>query len=317
MSVSVIICAYTLDRWDDLTDAIASAQRQTISPDEIIVVVDNNDDLLRRVRASFEAVRVVANHHGPGLSGGRNTGADIASGRILVFLDDDAVAEPQWIEQHLAGFTTPDVLGVGGDVKPIWRSSRPAWFPSEFLWVVGCTYTGMPVTPQPIRNPIGANMSIRADVFHRVGGFRQELGRRDIGGRAVTGTADETEFCIRALRTYPQGTWLYRPSASVGHVVPHRRATWRHFRERCRLEGASKAVLVGIRGPELGLASERRYVASVLPVGVLREIRDALRGRPGALARAAAITSGVTLTAGAFLQARAAIVAGRGERYVS
>jgi hypothetical protein len=56
-----------------------------------------------------------------------------------------------------------------------WRSGRafvvgtafPVWFPCEFDWVVGCTYAGMDVRSGRIRNPIGANMSIRADVIAR------------------------------------------------------------------------------------------------------------------------------------------------------
>jgi len=81
------------------------------------------------------------------------------------------------------GYSDPSVLGVGGDVTPIWRSDPPRWLPEELYWVIGCTYTGMPVEPAPIRNPIGANMSIRADVFAGAGGFRQELGRLDVAGR--------------------------------------------------------------------------------------------------------------------------------------
>lgn len=48
----------------------------------------------------------------------------------------------------------------------------PVWFPCEFDWVVGCTYAGMDVRSGRIRNPIGANMSIRADVIARAGGPR-------------------------------------------------------------------------------------------------------------------------------------------------
>jgi GT2 family glycosyltransferase len=315
--VSVIICAYTLDRWQDLLNAVQSCCEQTVPPLEVVVVVDNNDELRRRAEAALPDARVVANHHGPGLSGGRNSGADVADGSILLFLDDDAVASPRWLEEHLAGFGHENVLGVGGEVVPMWRAEMPAWLPSELYWVVGCTYTGMPETPGAIRNPIGANMSIRADVFAAAGGFQQELGRLDTGKRAITGTADETEFCIRVLRSYPDGEWMYRPDARVAHVVPAERATWRHFRDRCRLEGGSKAVLVRLSGQQAGLASERAYVRRVLPRAVVRELRSAVAGRPAGFVRAAVIVAGLWITALTYVRALALLAAGRGQRYVS
>ena len=215
------------------------------------------------------------------------------------------------------GYSDPSVLGVGGDVTPIWRSDPPRWLPEELYWVIGCTYTGMPVEPAPIRNPIGANMSIRADVFAGAGGFRHELGRLDVGGKAITGTADETEFCIRALQRYPDGQWFYRPAASIRHVVTPHRATWRHFVDRCRLEGGSKAVLVGLRGQRSGLASERSYVMRILPLGVLRELRAAARSEPYALKRAGVICAGFAITTWTYLCARVEMTLGRGQRYSS
>ncbi|HWX46073.1 MAG TPA: glycosyltransferase [Solirubrobacteraceae bacterium] len=317
VEASVIICAYTLDRWEELACAVQSVLEQTLPPREVTVVVDNNPELLARASEWFDGVQVVANHHGPGLSGARNTGADVSSGSILAFLDDDGTASPRWLEEHVAGYSDPSVLGVGGDVIPAWRSDPPVWLPRELYWVVGCTYTGLPVEPAPIRNPIGANMSIRADVFAGAGGFQHELGRLDVGGKTITGTADETEFCIRASRHYPDGQWTYRPAASIRHVVTPHRTTWRYFVERCRLEGGSKAVLVGLRGGRSGLASERRYVARILPLGVLRELQAAARGEPCALQRAAAICAGLGITTLTYLRARAELALGGGQRYSS
>jgi GT2 family glycosyltransferase len=314
---SVIICAYSLDRWSELRTAVQSALEQTVTPREVTVVVDNNLELLRRAQDQLTGVNVVANHHGPGLSGARNTGADVSRGKVLAFLDDDAIASSRWLEEHLKGYSDPTVLGVGGEVTPIWYSDAPAWLPQELFWAIGCTYTGMPRDAASIRNPIGANMSIRADVFKAAGGFHQSLGRRDGKGRALTGTADETEFCIRASRQYPGGQWLYRPTASIGHAVSPERTTWGHFVARCRLEGASKAVLVGLSGARSGLASERSYVMRAVPRGVLRELRAAARREPDASKRAATLCAGLAITAWTYLRARAEMRIGRGERYRS
>lgn len=318
LDASVVICAYTLDRWDDLVAAVDAVKAQSRPAREIFVVVDRNEELFARASAAFDGVQVAMNHHGPGLSGGRNTGHDLATGAILVFLDDDAFPEPQWLERLLEAYTDPLVLGAGGEVVPLWREGRPDWFPAEFNWVVGCSYVGMPEEPSVIRNPIGANLSMRREVFTESGGFEQALGRLDMGnGKVVTGTADETEFCIRAARRTPGGRWLYVPEARVHHVVARSRGTWKYFAERCRLEGGSKAVLTTLTGTESGLASERRYTRSVLPRAVLRDLRAALGGDTVAARRGAAVLAGLTLTVVAYAKGRVAIALGRRSRYAS
>jgi glucosyl-dolichyl phosphate glucuronosyltransferase len=318
LEASVVICAYTLDRWDDLTAGIDAVKQQTHPAREIIVVIDRNEQLFAQATAAIDGVTVAMNHHGPGLSGARNTGHDLATGDILVFLDDDAFPEPQWLDRLLAAYTDPTVLGVGGEVVPLWREGRPAWFPAEFNWVVGCSYVGMPEEPGEIRNPIGANLSMRREVFTESGGFEQALGRLDLGnGKVVTGTADETEFCIRAARRTPGGRWLYVPDARVHHVVARSRGSWKYFAERCRLEGGSKAVLTTLTGSDRGLASERRYVRSVLPRAVWRDVRAAVRGDRVAALRAASIVAGLGLTATAYAGGRISLATGRRARYAS
>ena len=316
LDVTIIVCAYSLDRWKELQAAIESLRRQTRRPRQTILVIDGNDELLTRARGAFQDVQVVANAHGPGASGGRNTGYDLSLAPVLVFLDDDTVTEPTWLDNLVRPLSDPTVLGTGGDLRPLWQSPRPTWFTSEFNWVVGCTYTGMPTVQSPIRNPICANMSVRKSVFESAGGFEQALSRLDTGG-VVTGTAEETEFCIRALRRNPGSTWIFVPDARVEHVVPSGRTTWAFFRQRCRLEGASKAILTELAGAEDGLSSERAYVISVLPRGVLRELGAAVRGDRHALGRAGSIVAGVWYTASAYLRVRFDMATGRRSRPIS
>src|SRR5437763_462926 len=96
--VSVIICAYTEERWYDLVAAVESIQQQTTPPCEIIVVIDHNTPLLERVQMHLPGVCVIENGEVQGLSGARNSGIAVARGALIAFLDDDAVAEPDWLE---------------------------------------------------------------------------------------------------------------------------------------------------------------------------------------------------------------------------
>ena len=269
---SVIICAYTEDRWDDLIASVESVKLQTLPPREIIVVIDHNPGLLKRVQEQVPGVVVVENTQARGLSGARNSGIAVAQSRIITFLDDDAMAAPGWLMSLSEAFTDPQVLGSGGPVIPLWLEGEPAWLPEEFNWVVGCTYRGMPITSKTIRNPIGANMSFRREVFEAVGGFRSEIGR--VGIRPLG--CEETELCIRIRQRWPERSFLYQPRASVFHRVPGSRTCWRYFCSRCYSEGISKAFVSQYVGAKDSLASERIYTFRTLPQGVLYGVIDAL-----------------------------------------
>jgi hypothetical protein len=300
-SISVVICAYTEERWDDLAAAVESVRRQTAPPREVIVVVDHNPPLLDRVRHAF--ARVIANPNaGPrGLSGARNSGVAAATGAIVAFLDDDARAAPDWLERIVLAYRDPGVLGVGGASEPLWPGERPTWFPAEFDWVVGCTYRGMPEGTQQVRNLIGSNMSLRRDVLADLGGFTSGIGR--VGARPVG--CEETELCIRAAQRWPDTVLLYEPSARVSHRVPPGRATWAYFRSRCFSEGLSKALVSRLVGANDGLATERTYTLRTLPLGIAHGLADAVfRRDPGGLARAAAISAGLLTTTAGYLLGR-------------
>jgi len=312
-SASIIICAYSDQRWPDLNRLIESLRVQTLVPNEIILVIDHNDRLLARAQAAFTDIAVAPNRFGQGASGGRNTGFELSSGEILVLLDDDTVADPTWLENLLRPLSDETVLGTGGYLEPLWEGTKPAWLSGEFNWVVGCSYTGLPTTESRIRNPISANMSVRREVFERAGGFEQALSRLDTGG-VVTGTAEETEFCIRALRALPGSSWMFVPDARVMHIVPESRTTWTFYRQRCRLEGASKAILTELAGPSDGLSSERAYLTSVLPRAVVRELSMAFRGNLDGFRRAGAIVAGLVYTVSAYARVKMQMAIGHRSR---
>ena len=301
VTTSVIICAYTADRWPQLLSAVESVRKQTTLVGEVLVVIDHNAELLRRAEAAMPDVRVMASTGRPGLSGGRNTGIAASTGEVLLFLDDDAIAEPDWVSNLLAAYADPHVLGVGGAAHPVWEGSTPPrWGPAEFGWVVGCSYRGQPVTTARVRNLMGCNMSLRRTVLEAVGGFDDGLGR---GADNAFG-CEETELCIRARQLMPDGDFIFEPTAVVRHWVPRSRATWSYFRARCRAEGASKARVAAAVGRAAALSEEKSYSRSVLPSAFARGFRDGVAGDLAALARAGAIATGVSLAALSFVSAK-------------
>ncbi len=296
--ISVIICAYTEKRWNDLVAAVKSIQEQTVSPREIIVVIDHNTSLLERAKAYMTGITLIENSQPQGSSGARNSGIAIARGALLAFLDDDATAEVDWLERLSDGCADYYVLGVGGKVEPFWTSKRPAWFPKEFDWVVGCSYEGLPESSTEIRNLYCGCACIRREVFELAGGFRNGIGRVGIDPMSC----EETELCIRAQQHWPQKFFLYEPQAIIHHHIPSFRASWRYFIARCYAEGRSKAIVAEFVGTKDGLASERAYIYQTLPRGMVRGIADGLqRLDASGFLRAGAILAGLSTTAAGYV----------------
>jgi glycosyltransferase involved in cell wall biosynthesis len=291
LRVSVVICAYTENRWAEIHAAVESVRQQTLQPSEIILVVDHNPTLLSRLMATLPRIKVIANSSDRGLSGGRNTGVALASGEIIAFLDDDATADPDWLKYLVEGYSDHVVAGVGGLTLPTWQTQRPRWFPQEFDWVVGCTYVGMPTQSAPVRNLMGDNMSFRREVFEIAGRFDTTIGR-SAAKRPLAG--EETEFCIRLRQRSPESVLLFDNRAAIHHLVPAARCQFSYFRSRCFAEGFSKAQVAASVGVADGLSSERRYTYRTLPRGFVRGLFDTVRGDLWGLARAGAIIAGLS-----------------------
>jgi glycosyltransferase involved in cell wall biosynthesis len=312
-ATSVVVSTYDQKRWDDLVSCLRSLESQTRPPLETIVVVDHNSDLLERARREFPAATVIPNAGPRGLAGARNSGIAATDGEIVAFIDDDARAEPSWLEELEGCISEPATVGAGGALLPLWQGPEPAWFPREFYWVFGCSYTGLPDRLAPVRNPIGANMAMRKSALGEVGGFRQgesEDAPREIRSRGVVraggNVPDDTDLAIRIKQRRPDAVWLYQPKARVLHTVTPERTSLGYFLRRCYEEGAGKANLTRYVGSSDGLSSERRHLLTVLPRGFIRGLRDLTRGDGNGALRAAAIVTGILSSAVGFLVATVA-----------
>jgi glycosyltransferase involved in cell wall biosynthesis len=277
--------------------AVRSCAEQTRLPDEVVVVIDHNEELLRRALAEFESAIVVANRWTQGLSGARNTGVAAVTSDTVAFMDDDAVADPEWLAHLIAPLRDETVVGSGGWINPCWHTP-PTWFPDEFRWVVGCSYPGLPASNGRVRNPIGANMAVRRHVFARVGGFSSGLGRV---GRTPLG-CEETELCIRYTAQYPDERFVMAREAVVHHLVPAWRLTWHYFLTRCWAEGISKAAVSSLVGSAPGLAAERRYMVRLLPRAVVRNLRMLPRHPGSAIGQIAAVVAGTACAVAGWLR---------------
>jgi len=293
LAVSVVICAYSERRWQQTSAAVKSALSQSPPPSEVLLVVDYNAELATRARTELADVTVLENDGSQGLSDARNTGLRAATQPVTAFLDDDAEARPGWLASLIEPYSSPDVVATGGAVHPWWPGAPPRWLPPEFYWVVGCSYRGLPSSVGPVRNPIGANMSLQTALALKVGGFDSAVGR--VGTRPAG--CEETELAIRLTAARSESATLYVPEAVVDHHVGQERLKLSYFLRRCWHEGVSKSSVVRLAGASAGLESERKYVTAVLPAALLRNLRQGLTGDIAAFMRFTTILAGLTSAA--------------------
>jgi glycosyltransferase involved in cell wall biosynthesis len=299
-STSVVIATHSIERCEALTAAVTSVLRQRQRPYEVVVAVDNNVDLFEWVSRQLTDVVPVHNQGARGASATRNAGARAAVGRVLAFLDDDAVARPGWLQKLTEPLARSEVAGVGGHVEPVWLGRVPKWMPEEFLWVVGASYRGLPRRPSPVRNVWSENMAVARANFWAVDGFREGFGKT-----GHVSQPEDTDFCIRLTAALGGRMWWYEPSARVGHCVPPSRGTLRFFVQRCYNEGQGKAEMVSLLGSHEGLRDERQHAAKTLPEGARRELRQAIADRDLAAAqRASAIGIGLAAAGTGYLLRR-------------
>jgi len=306
LTVSVVICAYTEDRWLLLQRSVASVQHQRRTPMEIIVCVDHNDALLERCRRHWEhrtaspsvPVVVLANKYQGRLGSARNTAAEIAQGDIVAFLDDDAWADPDWLERLLVPYGNDLVVAVGGAPMPEFEGPRPRWFPFEFDWVFGCAYCGLPESQAPLARLIGANMSVRRLALADIGGFHSD-------------NHDDMDMCHRLMHLRPAEQIVYEPMARVQHFVPSARTTWGYFWRRCFFVNKGKVEAFQQMGGASNLSADIGFVGHALSRGVSRELRQAFRGDLWGAVRAAAILAGIVLAGAGHVAGQAKWQVGR------
>lgn len=129
--LSVVICTH--NRAPDLRAALDSLSQQLLEAHRFeILVVDNNsgDDTRAVVEGSPIHPRPRYIFEGTlGLCNARNTGWNAARGDIVAYLDDDALAYPDWATEILAAFerASPETGCVGGRICPLYHAPRPGW----------------------------------------------------------------------------------------------------------------------------------------------------------------------------------------------
>lgn len=278
--VSVVVTTYTVDRLRDVEEVLDSLQAQTYPNLEIIFVGEKFRELCDHVisygqKRGIPNLKAVFNDGQPGLSAARNLGVGHAQGEIIAFLDDDAIAFPDWAEEVVNSLAEEDgPIAVTGPALPLWENEAMSWFPQEFYWIISCRAPPSLEQVENVRNLWGVNMGFRREAFHgrsfdeRLGG---NMGASDGSKLGLLG--EDTMFSIR-VRQETGRPLIYNPRLKVFHKVHAYRFKSRFVQRRAFWEGYTKAWLKKL------YRRERRLRANVLSPEYELLARIALRFLP-------------------------------------
>lgn len=224
--VSIIIP--TFNRVLFLTDALTSIIENDIAPEtyELIIVDNNSQDSTPAAVAEFiennpkhDISHVVEMNQGA--SHARNRGIEEANAPLLLFIDDDEIADRKLIQQWISFFSLyPDAIGGGGQIVVKFEDPRPSWMSHFLMPLLGEHKISKRIKKYgPSQFPFAGNMAYRKSVFDQFGDLKTDLGRK--GKELLAG--EEKEFYSR-LRKHTDEIY-HVPAAKVFHRVDQPRMT--------------------------------------------------------------------------------------------
>jgi len=280
--LSAIICTY--DRYDVLPDAVASLLKQDCEPRFLeIIVIDNSPDqaaaeLFSRRYSSEPRVRYVLEAV-PGLSNARNVGTSLARADLVAFMDDDAIAAPDWSATIVRAFGAAGdrAAVIGGRVLPRWASAKPTWLGDDLLkYLTVIDWGGRFRDLPPHQWLAGCNIAFDKEALSAVGGFSRALGR--IGSGLSLLSNDETDVMEKVRAT--GRACMYCPEAVVEHVIDPTRLTRRWFRRRAAWQAVSDFIKNPVQTTAYAPAAAEhirlmfKNGARDGPMGLFRQVED-------------------------------------------
>jgi GT2 family glycosyltransferase len=218
-----------------------------------------------------------------GLSHARNLGLAASDAAWTAFLDDDAVAAPDWAFRMAEAIAAlpPEASALGGRIIPEWESPLPGWWPPSLRGVLtimewdGVGEEGRDL-PQGVA-VYGANMAFRTADLRDIGGFPEDLGR--VGNRLLSGEEVEAQDRLRAR----DRRVFYDGRIAVRHSIQRERLKPAWLLSRLHWQGATDALRDRRRGGARRMAGAAAKLAVLAPLLLFpSRATSLLRARCGA-----------------------------------
>lgn len=244
MFASVIMCTYNRDKY--IYNVLKSIADNKISADkyEIVLINNNSNDNTEaecnRFTADYPNVKFrYFIERNQGLSYARNRGIKESNGDLLVYVDDDALINDEYLQTYMDFFEShPEIDAAGGPIIPKYETEEPSWM-STFTrqLITGKLYLGDKVREFPSQAfPGGGNAAYRKSVFDKVGLFNVELGRK---GDSLVGAEEKDIF---DKMTTLGMRFFYLPNAILYHLIPGKKLTKEYFDKLTYSIGKSERI---------------------------------------------------------------------------
>ncbi len=229
--ISVILCTYNRDKY--IYNVLKSVAENDYPHDQYEVVLVNNNSTdgteneCRRFQADYPDIRFrYFLETNQGLSYARNCGIRNAQGDLLVYVDDDATVNPEYLRTYSDFFTHhPEAVAAGGPILPVYETKEPEWMTHYTRQLItGKLFLGNNQREFPRGAfPGGGNACYRKSVFDTVGLFNVELGRK---GNSLIGAEEKDLF--DKMTTHGMH-FYYLPNAILYHIIPPHKLTQDYF----------------------------------------------------------------------------------------
>lgn len=227
MILSIVICSY--NRASYISGALDSLYHQSAGLDNFeAIIVDNNStdntaEVFKQWRSSHangSFTYLIESKQGASFA--RNTGAEGAKGQWLCFMDDDAIANSNYVENIIKHIKTkPEAIGFGGRIIPKYIPSAPEWMSYYVSSLVGnFDYAPTACAFENGKYPLESNMIVKKDIYDSIGGFNTQL-PGVVGTLRIGGEGKELFYKLLALGH----TIYYDPAICVEHVVEVKKLT--------------------------------------------------------------------------------------------
>lgn len=217
LKISVAVCTY--NRSNVLPKCLESLVDQTANTElfEVLIIDNNSTDDTKKIAEDFcekhANFRYIFEEK-QGLSHARNRAIEEAQGKYLAYIDDDAVADKEWLEKIGSVIQNNKYIAAfGGPIYPWYNKEKPKWFKDEFA----THYYGkqhFQLTEQNCPFGLsGSNMILKIEILNKYNGFSAEYGMN--GGKIAFG--EESLLFNKMLKN--RENIQYFPEISVSHLV--------------------------------------------------------------------------------------------------
>jgi glycosyltransferase involved in cell wall biosynthesis len=234
--VSVVVCTY--NRKKLLKDCLSSifSIEYPKSCYEVIIVDGGSNDGTEELCRGFHGIRFITESRARGrLAYARNKGAELASGSIVAYTDDDCIVDKCWLQNLVFGFQSfNNVVGVGGPVYPL----HPEIIPRKILVKAALGLFDEGENMKPVQGFITANSAFKREIFKTIK-FEETLGTTR---RVKLWRGSDTVFCQNLINSGHK--LLYTPFPKVYHQIVRERITVQYIIKHAVRSGLGTGLLI-------------------------------------------------------------------------